>query len=101
MQRSETEKTKGLPFLPQLLFERRAEIEPEIGEALSWERLDDKNAARVALYHAGPLGAARDPSVIPWATDAVAKMLQAFREPVRIVLDIMRNDSGYEPQEKA
>jgi CBS domain-containing protein len=78
----------------QLLFERRAEIERSVGENLSWERLDDKNASRVALYHNGPFGPSIDFSLIPWATDAVAKMIDAFREPVRIVLDIIQNNPG-------
>jgi CBS domain-containing protein len=78
----------------QLLFERRAEIERTVGEPLSWERLDEKDASRVALYHNGPIGGSTDPSLIPWATDAVAKMVAAFREPVKVVLDIMQQHPG-------
>jgi hypothetical protein len=81
----------------QLLFERRSEIERSIGEPLGWERLDDKSASRVALYHNGAIGPSPDPSLIPWATDAVGKMVTAFREPVRTVLDIMREHTGEGP----
>jgi CBS domain-containing protein len=81
----------------QMLFQRRDEIERNMGETLSWERLDDKAASRVALYNTGPIGASPDPSFIPWATEAVSKMVEAFREPVRTVLDIIHEDEGTRP----
>lgn len=56
------------------LFESRAAIEAELGEELSWERLDDKQASRIALY---TTGSARDPNenigeILDWF---VAKLL--------------------------
>jgi len=37
------------------LFRKRAEIETELGESLSWERLDDKRASRIAVYRDGSI----------------------------------------------
>lgn len=49
----ETEQNKAL-F--DRLLSRKTEFESEFGEPLSWERLDEGKASRVAVYRAGSIG---------------------------------------------
>jgi len=56
-------------------------IEEAIGEELSWERLDDRRASRVALYC--PVAAAvtdRElwPEIRPWLVEALGRMRDSF-----------------------
>lgn len=37
------------------LLARRASLEEDFGEALSWERIDDKRASRLARYYPGAI----------------------------------------------
>ena len=35
------------------MYERRSEIEQALGDELTWERLDNRRASRIALYRTG------------------------------------------------
>lgn len=63
------------------LFSRREAIEETAGEALGWERLDDRKASRVSLYC--PVEAAVTEEqlwseVRPWLVDALGTMRRAL-----------------------
>lgn len=58
------------------LREQQSEIEKEFGEILSWERLDDKRACRIAVYREGSIDApmtARD-ELHKWSIDNLLKL---------------------------
>ena len=71
----------------QILFSQKDEIERTLGEHLSWERLDTKSAARIALYHPESVNIEPDKDLIPWATDAVVRMIKALSVPTKKALD--------------
>ncbi len=61
-------------------IEQKNEIEHELGVSLSWERLDDGIASRIALYHSGKI---EDDSqtldlLKVWAIDTMIKFYQTF-----------------------
>jgi CBS domain-containing protein len=70
------------------LLSRHAEIEAEIGEALGWERIDDKRACRIALYHDGSI--TDDPeelaSLRKWAIEAMLRFQKAIGEKANMAL---------------
>jgi hypothetical protein len=62
----------------------------ELGEEISWERLDDKRASRIALYHPGSV--TDDESALAelrsWATERMVRFHKAFAEPAEQALRI-------------
>ncbi len=62
------------------LQERRAAIESELGEPLSWERLDDKRASRIAVYRPGSIEAGEEDlaAIRAWMIERVLRMKQVF-----------------------
>lgn len=68
-----------------LLQERKEEIEEIVSTSLSWERLDDKRACRIAAYHDGSIF---DPpeelqSLSSWAIDTMLKFRKAFSKRIK------------------
>jgi hypothetical protein len=59
------------------LHRRREPIEAELGPALSWERLDDKRASRIAAYRQGSIGA--DDPTLTETRDWMIDRLLAFK----------------------
>jgi CBS domain-containing protein len=61
------------------LFAQKDTIETELGEPLSWERLDDGNtrASRIALYHVGSI--TNEDSLVGLKEWAVEAMLKFYR----------------------
>lgn len=64
---------------------QREAIEAEVGLVLSWERLDDRRASRVAAYHSGSI--TDDPkhleTVKAWAIDKMLRFHRALLPRVR------------------
>ena len=62
------------------LEERKETIEAKLGESLSWERLDDKKACRIAVYRPGTID--DDDEVLEeiqeWAIKGLLKFKQVF-----------------------
>jgi hypothetical protein len=76
------------------LISTRGDVEDSFGGTLSWERLDDKRASRIAVYTPGAI--TLEPSelnaLVVWAADALARLYQALVVPVR------GNESGISDQ---
>lgn len=71
-------------FIFDTLHNRLGDIEVAAGTALSWERLDDKRASRIALYY---LDVSIDESkamlhLRQWAVDAMVRFSHALNSPV-------------------
>lgn len=66
---------------------KRDLFESQIGP-LTWERLDNRRASRIAIYHDGSiLDEKNHRELIDWAAKNMAKLYNAFNEPVSMVLD--------------
>ncbi len=67
------------------LLEQREQIEQELGSEISWERLDNRRASRVALYTPGSIDASGDQlhDLRQWAVSTKIEFAKAFGERVR------------------
>ena len=70
------------------LYARKCELEAAFGESLSWERLDDKQASRVALYRTGNIEAQEQQlqQIHQWIVKSLLKFKQVFSPAVSAVL---------------
>ena len=59
----------------------RVAIEEAMGQPLSWERLEDKRASRVAVYHPGGITDSESElaQLQSWAADAVPRFYSAMK----------------------
>ena len=66
----------------------KASIEAEFGEALSWERLDDKRASRVAVYREGSINDSEErlEETRRWLIDNLLKFKRVFTDRVKGLL---------------
>jgi CBS domain-containing protein len=66
------------------LLSHKAEVETQVG-SLSWERLDNRRASRVAAYKNGQID--DDPAILSdlrhWAADTMIKFYQTLEPPTR------------------
>ena len=62
------------------LFERRTEIESEVGEELEWERLDDRRASRIAVMCQGSIEDNEDTLKViqDWMVERLLKFKEVF-----------------------
>lgn len=62
------------------LFRRREEVESEIGEELSWERLDQRRASRIAVYRPGSItdDEERLAELRSWGATTIVKFYRVF-----------------------
>jgi len=67
----------------------KTSIEEEFGEALSWERLDDKRASRVAIYRDGSINDNKNQleETQNWLIDNLLKFKRVFTDRVKRALD--------------
>ena len=75
------------------LQRRRESIENAIGETLSWERLDEKRASRIATYHAGDVTGTPDDlaEIRTWAIDRLLLFRKVFTPILKEILGSRRN----------
>ena len=72
------------------LYKRREAIQTALGdipEALEWERIDDKRASRIALYHPGAITDKKDTlaELRGWAVEAMSRFQPAMEKHVKEV----------------
>ena len=62
------------------LFERRTDIESEVGEELEWERLDNRRASRIAVVRQGSIEDDEDTLKViqDWMVDRLLKFKEVF-----------------------
>jgi len=66
-----------------LLYADREQFHVTVGEQLSWERLSDKRASRIALYHPGSITDDEETlaGLRTWAVDTMARFYKTLAEP--------------------
>jgi hypothetical protein len=65
------------------LHSRHADFDSEFDETLSWERLDDKRASRIALYRPGSIDTddQHRAQIRQWMVQSLLRLKQVFRQP--------------------
>lgn len=75
------------------LYASHDAIESSFGETLTWERLDDKRASRVACYYDKAVTIHSSPENLEtlrtWAVDVLIRLHKALDQPSREVLDAL------------
>jgi hypothetical protein len=73
------------------LFLQKTDIEKEYGVELSWERLDDKRACRIAAYMDGSILADTDEidRIKNWAIENLLKFKKVFP---KYIIKILKNE---------
>lgn len=66
------------------LYSLKNEIENKVGELLTWERMDEKDASRIALYHKGSITDKPEQlaTLRAWAVSAMTRFYEAIAKPV-------------------
>jgi hypothetical protein len=64
----------------------RQDIEQDFGESLEWERLDDRQASRIALYRPGSIEDEEDTlsEIRVWMTEHLLKLKKVFSSRLRL-----------------
>ena len=82
-----TDQEKNKRIFDQLYADRDM-FEETLGKDINWERLDEKLASRIALYHPGVItddkGALAHLRV--WAVDTIVRFYEVFAEPANQAL---------------
>jgi len=67
------------------LFAERSPLEQDFGEPLSWERLDDKRASRIAVYSQGSIEAEPEElsRIRTWAIERLLRFRKVFGHRLR------------------
>ena len=73
------------------LYSRREMIQAELGdlsEALKWEKLEEKRASRIALYHAGAITDKKEvlADLQEWAVEAMGRFQTVMEKHVKEVI---------------
>jgi hypothetical protein len=81
------------------LLEGKEEIEGQFGQELSWERLDTKQACRIAVYRDGDIESDSESLEIikNWAIDKLLKFKAIFPQRIEACLTKIRQFEGTNP----
>jgi hypothetical protein len=62
------------------IYQQRDEIEEEMDNTLSWERMDKKRASRIAIYNEGNINSGEDQltELVNWAVDSMTSFEKAI-----------------------
>jgi CBS domain-containing protein len=64
-----------------LLFAQREQIEAKLGQPVQWERMDNRQASRIALYHDGQITEGKNFTELrKWAVDTMAVFYTVLAE---------------------
>jgi hypothetical protein len=78
-------------FIFDQLQRDRARLEASLGTAISWERLDQNRASRIAVYHPGSNsitdGEDQLAELRAWAVDTMLRFYQVLADPANQALD--------------
>ena len=71
------------------LAREKAGLEGDFGEPLSWERLDDKRASRIATYRDGSIEASPDElgAIREWFADRLLRLKKVFGQRIAEIVD--------------
>lgn len=73
------------------LYAKRNTLETQTGEIV-WERLDNKRASRIAMYHPGQITDERTlPELRVWGAETMAKFYKTFVDPAESVILKIKN----------
>lgn len=74
------------------LFEKKEEIEQEFGDALTWERLDDKRASRIKYeMEANVFNREEWDGMIEFMVDGMLRLERAFKKPLKELNKVLKN----------
>jgi len=84
----DTENQAKNKYIFDRLFADRDNLERALGQVPSWERLDEKRASRIALYHPGAITDDEETlaQLRTWAAEAMVAFYETFAEPVNQAL---------------
>lgn len=73
------------------LYRRREEVEAEMGVTLSWERLDERRASRIALYSNGAITDSKEKlaELRDWAADHLVTFYKVFGPLIARASDVL------------
>jgi hypothetical protein len=76
-----------------VLFAKRGDFEAQFNEPLSWERLDDKRASRIALYRPGNIEADEQQlrQIHSWMVQSLLKLKRVFSKALTAVIGEVEN----------
>jgi hypothetical protein len=71
------------------LKSQEREIEGKFGDRLSWERMEDRRASRIAAYHVGAIqdSPGELKGLQTWAVDAMVRLYSALNAPLQKAVD--------------
>lgn len=79
-------------FVFDFLLQKKEEIEKIFGNSLEWMRLDDKKACRIQFsVEADGFNKDSWPEWIKWHLDNMSKLEQAFKKPIKLVIEALKH----------